>query len=116
MKSTQAYLKNLKEFDISTVSEKLITRIRKDFLSKPEFTVANMSKISVPAGAMCTWVLALSSYQLVYKKIVPKKAKLAEVSKAAEEAKAILDEKLAGVRAAQEKVDELNANAQKLKD
>jgi hypothetical protein len=44
--------------------------------------------------------MALSSYQIVYKKIVPKKQKLAEVSKAAEEAKAILDEKLAGVRAA----------------
>ena len=49
---------------------------------------------------MCTWVTALSNYQLVYKNIVPKKAKLAEVSKAAEEAKSILDEKLAGVRAA----------------
>ena len=49
---------------------------------------------------MCTWVMALSSYQQVYKGIVPKKIRLAEVSKAAEEAKSILDEKLAGVRAA----------------
>lgn len=116
MKQTQNYLKSLKEFDISTVSEKLIASVRKNYLSKPEFTVANMQKISVPAGSMCTWVLALSSYQLVWKKIVPKKAKLAEVSKNAEEAKSILDEKLAGVRAAQEKVDALNKNAQELKD
>lgn len=47
---------------------------------------------------------------------MPKKIRLAEVSKAAEEAKAVLDEKLAGVRAAQEKVDKLNAEAGKLKD
>jgi dynein heavy chain len=85
--------------------------VRKEYLTKPEFTPASMAKVSVPAGALCTWIVALSSYQIVYKKIVPKKAKLAEVSKAAEEAKAILDEKLAGVRAAQEKVDGLNANA-----
>ena len=116
MKQTQNYLKSLKEFDISTVSEKLINRVRKDYLSKPEFSIAAMTKISQPAGSMCTWVLALSSYQLVWKKIVPKKAMLAKVSKEAEEAKSILDEKLAGVRAAQEKVDVLNENAQKLKD
>mmetsp|Transcript_36279 Transcript_36279/g.44248 ORF Transcript_36279/g.44248 Transcript_36279/m.44248 type:complete len:118 (-) Transcript_36279:652-1005(-) len=75
-----------------------------------------MAKLSVPAGNMCTWVCALSSYQIVYKKIVPKKAKLAEVSKAAQEAKSILDEKLAGVRAAQDKVDKLNEQANQLKD
>ena len=65
---------------------------------------------------MCTWIIALSSYQKVYKNIVPKKAKLKEVSAAAEEAKSILDEKLAGVRAAQDKVDTLNSQAGKLKD
>lgn len=75
-----------------------------------------MAKLSVPAGAMCSWVMALSSYQIVWKKIVPKKKKLAEVSKAAEEAKAILTEKLEGVKAAQEKVNRLNAQANQLKE
>ena len=116
MKATQPFLKALKEFDISKCDEKKIAKVRKDYFNKPEFNPAAMSKISVPAGAMCTWVMALSSYQIVYKKIVPKKEKLALVSKTAEEAKSILDEKLAGVRAAQEKVDTLNAEAQKLKD
>ena len=101
MKATQFFLKSLKEFDISKVSEKVITKIRKEYLTKEEFKPAAMAKVSVPAGHLCTWVMALSNYQIVYKKIVPKQQKLAEVSKAAEEAKAILDEKLAGVRAAQ---------------
>lgn len=109
MKKTQPFLKLLKEFDVSTVKESLIQKIRKEYLSKPEFTPATVTKLSTPAGSMCTWIIALSSYQIVYKKIVPKKAKLKEVSGAAEEAKAILDEKLAGVRKAQDKVDTLNA-------
>lgn len=100
MKQTGKFLTKLKEFDVSTVSEKLIQKIRKDYLSKAEFNPAAVTRLSVPAGMMCTWVSALSNYQLVYKNIVPKKAKLAAVSKAAEEAKSILDEKLAGVRAA----------------
>lgn len=116
MKKTQPFLKSLKEFDVSVVKESLIQKIRKEYLSKPDFNPATVSRLSVPAGAMCTWIIALSSYQIVYKKIVPKKAKLKEVSGAAEEAKAILDEKLAGVRAAQEKVDGLNATASNLKD
>ena len=100
MKNSQNFLKSLKEFDVSTVKESVIQKIRKEYLSKPDFNPATVTRLSVPAGAMCTWIIALSSYQIVYKKIVPKKAKLKEVSAAAEEAKAILDEKLAGVRAA----------------
>jgi dynein heavy chain len=109
MKKTQPFLTALKTFDVATVKEGLIKKVRNDYISKPEFKPEAMAKLSVPAGAMCTWVIALSSYQTVWKKIVPKQQKLAEVSKAAEEAKSILDEKLAGVRAAQDKVDKLNA-------
>ena len=116
MKKTQNFLKALKDFDVKTLKENVINKVRKDYLSKPEFNIAAMTKISVPAGALCTWCIALSSYQSVYKKIVPKQKKLAEVSKAAEEAKAILDEKLAGVRAAQDKVDKLNFQANQLKE
>ena len=85
---------------MSTVKEALIKKVRNDYIAKPDFKPELMEKLSVPAGAMCSWVCALSNYQKVYKNIVPKQQRLAEVSKAAEEAKAILDEKLAGVRAA----------------
>ena len=116
MKKTQNFLKTLKEFDVSTVKESVINKVRKEYLSKPDFNPTTVTRLSESAGALCTWIIALSNYQIVYKKIVPKKAKLAEVSKAAEEAKAILDEKLAGVRAAQDKVDKLNEEAGRLKD
>ena len=63
MKKTQPFLKSLKEFDVSQVSESLITKVRKKYLSKGEFNPAAITKLSVPAGSMCTWVMALSSYQ-----------------------------------------------------
>ena len=63
MKKTQPFLKSLKEFDVSTVREGLIGTVRKKYLAKPEFNPAAITKLSVPAGSMCTWVVALSSYQ-----------------------------------------------------
>ena len=70
----------------------------------------------MPAGNLCRWVLALSSYQLVYKKIVPKKEKLEIVSKAANEAKSTLDAKLAQVKEVKDKVATLEAHAKALND
>ena len=116
MKKSQNFLKTLKEFDVSGVKESLINKVRKEYLSKPDFNPQTVSRLSVPAGAMCTWIIALTNYFFVWKKIVPKKKRLAEVSAEAEEAKRELDEKLAGVRAAQEKVDKLNEEAGALKD
>ena len=116
MKKSTQFLDKLKNFDVASIDEKKIQKIRKEYLSKPDFNPAAVTKVSSAAGALATWIVALSSYQIVYKKIVPKKAKLAEVSAAAEEAKSILDEKLASVAAAQAKVDKLNSQAGLLKD
>jgi dynein heavy chain len=77
MKKTQVFLKNLKEFDVSTVKESLIKKVRNEYIAKPEFKPEAMAKLSVPAGSLCTWVCALSNYQTVWKKIVPKQQKLA---------------------------------------
>lgn len=100
MKKTAAFLNLLKTFDVKTIKESTIAKVRKEYLSNSEFSPDAMTRISVPAGFLCTWVWALSEYQKIYKTIVPKQKNLAAVSKAAEEAKAILDEKLAGVKAA----------------
>ncbi len=75
-----------------------------------------MASKAAPAGSLCTWIIALSSYQIVFKNIVPKQKKRDEVTKIANEAKAILDEKLAGVAAAIAKVEAKQAQAQALKD
>ena len=46
MKKSQNFLKALKEFDVSTIKESLIQKIRKDYLAKPEFNIAAVTKIS----------------------------------------------------------------------
>ena len=60
--------------------------------------------------------MALSQYQIVYKNIVPKKQKLADVTKVLKEAQAVLDQKLAEVKKVKDAVAELQAKAQALID
>jgi len=114
MKNTEAFLQSLKTFDVSKVTEGTLKKVRNGYISKQDFNPDFIGKKSVPAGALCRWVIALDSYQKVFKNIVPKKEKLAIVSKQAAEAKATLDEKLAQVKEVKDKVAELQAQADAL--
>ena len=95
MGDANKFLESLKNFDVSNAKESDLNKIRKTYFTKADFNPTFIGDKSKPAGALCTWILALSSYQIVYKKIVPKREKLAEVTKILEEARAVLDEKLA---------------------
>ena len=39
MKKTQNFLKALKDFDVTTLKESVISKVRKDYLTKPEFNI-----------------------------------------------------------------------------
>jgi dynein heavy chain len=104
----------LREFDVSKVKEATLTKIRKNYFSKKDFNPDFVGGKSKPAGSLCSWILALSQYQIVYKNIVPKKAKYAEVSKILKEAQDTLNEKLAQVKKVKDAVEALQATAQKL--
>jgi dynein heavy chain len=114
MKQTESFLQQLKQFDVSKVTENTLRKIRTTYISQANFNPDFVGKKSVPAGQLCKWVLALDSYQKVFKNIVPKKEKLAIVSKQAGEAKATLDEKLALVKEVKDKVAALQAHADQL--
>lgn len=72
-------MKNLLEYDVDKVSEKIWKKARDGWINKPDFDPVEVKKISVSAAALCTWAKAVSRYQIVVKKVAPKKAKLAEV-------------------------------------
>ena len=86
MGDANKFLTMLKDFDVSKVKENTLSKIRKTYFSKKDFNPEFIGGKSKPAGALCTWILALSQYQIVFKNIVPKKAKLAEVTKVLKEA------------------------------
>lgn len=76
---TTGFLNKLKTYDVSKTSEKIWKKARDGYITKPQFEPSEVKKISIAASALCSWANACSKYQLVTKKVAPKKAKLAEV-------------------------------------
>jgi len=109
MSDANKFLTALKNFDVSKVKESTLKTIRSKYFSNKDFNPDFIGSKSLPAGHLCAWILALSQYQIVYKNIVPKKAKLAEVTKILKEAQDTLNEKLAIVKSVKDAVAALQA-------
>jgi hypothetical protein len=110
-----AFIKRVQSFDVTSMSEPLLKRVRENWFKKPDFNPKDVSLKSIPAGKLCEWALALSSYQLVNKNIIPKKEKAAEMDKLLKENMAVLNKKLEELRIVKENVANLVANANRLK-
>ncbi len=52
--------------------EKLFIQVRNNYLSKPEFDIAQVKRQSVAASYMASWVKAVNRYQEVVKVVGPK--------------------------------------------
>jgi dynein heavy chain len=84
------FMQRLLTFDVEGVSEKVWKKARDGWISKPQFDPVECRKVSLAAAALCTWAVACSRYQIVVKKVAPKKKKLAEVTAILTEAQAEL--------------------------
>jgi dynein heavy chain len=104
------FLNRLLTYDVEVVSEKIWKKARDGWISKEQFVPVEVKKISTAAAALCTWAVACSRYQIVVKKIAPKKKKLAEVTAILTEAQAELQVKLDMVQAVKDKVAQLEAD------
>ena len=107
--NVNAFLDSLLNFDVESVSEKVWKKARDGYISKPQFDYQTVLKISVAAASLCKWAGASSKYQMVTKKVAPKKAKLAEVTAILNEKQAELDIKMAMVKEVKDKVAALEA-------
>ena len=88
-------------------SEKIWKKARDGWFSKEQFAPVEVKKITT---------VACSRYQMVVKKISPKKNKLAEVTSTLTKAQAELQVKLDMVQAVKDKVAQLEADCQKMQD
>lgn len=79
LQNVNEFMRSLLEYDVDKVSEKVWKKARDGWISKPNFDPNEVRKVSVSAAALCTWAKAVSRYQIVVKKVAPKKIKLAEV-------------------------------------
>ena len=113
---TNGFLNKLKTYDVTKTAEKVWKKARDGYISKPNFDPAEVKKISIAASALCTWANACSKYQMVTKKVAPKKAKLAEVTVVLNEAQAELKIKLDMVQNVKDQVAKLEAECQAMQD
>ena len=114
MQDAGKFLELLQSFDVAKVTEKTLKKVRTEYFSQKNFNPEYIRGKSVPAGHLCTWIKALSDYQIVHKNVEPKKIKLKEQTEILKKSQAILAEKEAEVKKVKDKVAELQANADQL--
>jgi dynein heavy chain len=74
-----AFMNRLLTYDVSKTPESVLAKVRKSHLNLPEFNPADVGKQSQAAKVLCSWALSVSKFQIVIKKVEPKKKKYEEV-------------------------------------
>eukprot|EP00201_Polytomella_parva_P020499 CAMPEP_0175042260 /NCGR_PEP_ID=MMETSP0052_2-20121109/2450_1 /TAXON_ID=51329 ORGANISM="Polytomella parva, Strain SAG 63-3" /NCGR_SAMPLE_ID=MMETSP0052_2 /ASSEMBLY_ACC=CAM_ASM_000194 /LENGTH=3805 /DNA_ID=CAMNT_0016305023 /DNA_START=33 /DNA_END=11446 /DNA_ORIENTATION=+ len=76
------FIRMLKEYDKDNIPTRIVEKIRKEYISNPDFTPTNAAKAASAAEGLCKWVCAMESYDKVAKIVAPKKIALAEAQSA----------------------------------
>eukprot|EP00304_Pavlova_gyrans_P012708 CAMPEP_0206041750 /NCGR_PEP_ID=MMETSP1466-20131121/6142_1 /ASSEMBLY_ACC=CAM_ASM_001126 /TAXON_ID=44452 /ORGANISM="Pavlova gyrans, Strain CCMP608" /LENGTH=4121 /DNA_ID=CAMNT_0053416453 /DNA_START=38 /DNA_END=12403 /DNA_ORIENTATION=- len=118
-----SFMETLQTYDKDNIPEKLMTKVRKGYTSKPNFVPDTVGKVSSAARSLCMWVRAMDTYSRVATQVAPKKAKLEEATRKLNEAQAMLKEKQdalaeveARVGALKQKLQAAERKAQDLKE
>uniref|UniRef100_A0A094ZX25 Dynein heavy chain 7, axonemal n=1 Tax=Schistosoma haematobium TaxID=6185 RepID=A0A094ZX25_SCHHA len=103
------FLNLLKEYDKDNINPTIMQRIRKDFMTNPEFDPTKVARASSAAEGLCKWILAMEQYDRVAKIVAPKRIKLAE-------AEAELTENMACLKKTQDALAEVEAKLENLQN
>lgn len=105
-----AFIKKLTEYDVSKTPESWLTKVRKNYLSLAEFTPEDVGKKSLAAKTLAIWVISVSKFQIVLKKVEPKKKKFEEVQAILATSQAELAGKMAELNKVKDAVAKLEAD------
>lgn len=61
------FLDTLKEYDKENIPTHIITKIRKSYISNPDFNPSLIKNVSSACQGLCKWVIAISSYDEISK-------------------------------------------------
>lgn len=75
------FLDSLIHFNKDEIPDRVIEKIRKDYLTNPNFDPEKVKVSSTACEGLCKWVYAMSEYDKVAKVIAPKRKALAEAQK-----------------------------------
>lgn len=95
------FLHSLLNFDKDNIPERVMDRIRKDYLTNVNFDPDKIKVASTACEGLCRFIYALSEYDKVAKVVAPKKKALAEAQVALDAAAAKLQVKREQLRQVQ---------------
>ncbi|KAK1121659.1 hypothetical protein K0M31_009971 [Melipona bicolor] len=104
MLSDVKFLDSLLHFDKDNIPDAVIEKIRKEYLTNPDFNPEKIKKVSAACEGLCRWVYAMSEYDKVSKVVAPKKKALAEAQEIYDEAMNNLKAKREQLRQVQERL------------
>lgn len=64
------FLTRLREYNKDNISASIMTTIRNDFLTNPDFTPEGARQSSVACEGICRWVIAMEAYDRIAKAII----------------------------------------------
>lgn len=76
--SDAKFLDGLLNYNKDDIPQRIIDKIRKDYLTNPNFDPDKVKTSSTACQGLCKWVFAMSEYDKVAKVVAPKKKALAE--------------------------------------
>uniref|UniRef100_A0A667YZX4 Dynein axonemal heavy chain 3 n=1 Tax=Myripristis murdjan TaxID=586833 RepID=A0A667YZX4_9TELE len=101
------FLQSLHEYDKDNIPPSLISVIRNNYVTNPDFVPEKIRTASTAAEGLCKWVLAMDSYDKVAKVVAPKKEKLAQAEGELKVAMESLHIKQAALKEVQDKLAKL---------
>ncbi|KAK7101384.1 hypothetical protein V1264_019771 [Littorina saxatilis] len=110
------FLGMLKEYDRDNIPVHVMAKIRKEFITNPEFDPAKVANASSAAEGLCKWILAMEIYDRVAKVVAPKKIKLGEAESELNATMAKLNEKRAELAAVEKRLADLKSTFQEMTD
>lgn len=76
---TQGFINKLLVYDVSKTPESVLKKVRDKYLKLKEFEPESVGSKSQAAKCLCIWCISVSKFQIVIKKVEPKKKKFEEV-------------------------------------
>uniref|UniRef100_A0A8C2XK45 Dynein axonemal heavy chain 3 n=1 Tax=Cyclopterus lumpus TaxID=8103 RepID=A0A8C2XK45_CYCLU len=100
------FLRDLREYDKDNipVSLSVMQKIRREYVTNPDFVPSIVAKASSAAEGLCKWVKAMEQYDRVAKVVAPKKANLAEAQESLATIMALLDQKRAELKEVEDRL------------
>ena len=92
----------------------VMAKIRKEFITNPDFDPAKVANASSAAEGLCKWVLAMEIYDRVAKVVAPKKVRLKQAEEELGVTMGQLNEKRSQLKAVEEKLANLKQSFQEM--